>query len=250
MSAIFHAVLYKPLFNLFVWLYNIIPGHDLGLVIIVLTILIRLALYPLMTSSIKAQKSLQDLQPKLDEIKKQFPTDKQKQAEATMKLYKDSKINPMASCLPLLIQLPILLAIFWVMRDGLASKDIAATLYPFVNNPGTLNATSFGFLNLAVPNYILAVLAGAAQFVQTKMMNTKHSPKEAGKGAKDEDLAAAMNKQMLYMMPLLTVLIGIKLPAGLSLYWLFSTILMIAQQYIIFRKKTVTVEVITTENKN
>jgi YidC/Oxa1 family membrane protein insertase len=249
MSALFHAVLYKPLFNLFVWLYNVLPGHDLGLVILVLTIIIRVVVYPLMTSSIKAQKSLQDLQPKLDEIKKEFPTDKQKQAEATMKLYKETKINPMASCLPLLVQLPLLLALFWVLRDGLASKDLTQNLYPFVNNPGTLKAISFGFINLAVPNYFLAVISGAAQFFQTKMMSTRHSPKGAGPGAKDEDMAAAMNKQMMYMMPIMTVIIGIKLPAGLSLYWFFSTVLMILQQYLVFKKHYPKTEVITTESK-
>ena len=249
MSAIFHAVLYKPLFNLFVWLYNVLPGHDLGLVILVLTVIIRLMVYPLMTSSIKAQKSMQDLQPKLDAIKKAYPTDKQKQAEETMKMYKESKVNPLASCLPLLVQLPLLLALFWVLRDGLASKDLATNLYPFVNNPGTLNAMSFGIINLAVPNYFLAVISGVAQFFQTKMMSTKHSPQGSGAGAKDEDMAAAMNKQMLYMMPVLTVVIGISLPAGLSLYWFFSTVLMILQQYLVFRKKIPAVEIIPAEKK-
>lgn len=249
MSALFNTVLYKPLFNLFVWLYNVIPGHDLGLVILVLTIVIRLVVYPLMTSSIKAQKSLQDLQPKLDEIKKQFPTDKQKQAEATMQLYKDSKINPMASCLPLLVQLPLLLALFWVLKDGLESKNLAENLYPFVNNPGTLNAISLGIVNLAVPNYFLAIISGIAQFFQTKMMSTRHSPKGAGTGAKDEDMAAAMNKQMMYMMPVLTIIIGIKLPAGLSLYWFLSTLLMILQQYLVFKKHYPKTEVVQVESK-
>ena len=236
MSGIFHAVLYKPLFNLFVGLYNIIPGHDLGLVILVLTIIVRLVLYPLTSSSIKAQKALSDLQPKLNDIKNQFPNDKQKQAQATMDLYKNNKVNPLASCLPLLVQLPLLLALFWVLRDGLASKDLAQNLYSFVHNPGILNGRSFGIIDLSVPSYVLAVISGAAQFIQTKMMSTKHSPKGAGEGAKDEDMAAAMNKQMLYMMPILTVIIGIKLPAGLSLYWFFSTVLMILQQYLVFKK--------------
>ncbi|MFA6105769.1 MAG: YidC/Oxa1 family membrane protein insertase [Patescibacteria group bacterium] len=235
-SSVFHEVLYKPLFNLFVGLYNIIPGHDLGVVILIITIILRVILYPLTTASIKAQKSLQDLQPKLDAIKKEFPTDKQKQAQATMELYKNNKVNPLASCLPLLIQLPLLIALFWVLRDGLASKDLATNLYSFVTNPGTLKSISFGFLDLSKPSIILAVLSGAAQFVQTKMLSRKSPPKEAGAGAKDEDMATTMNKQMLYMMPIMTVIIGIKFPAGLSLYWFFSTALMVLQQYIVFKK--------------
>ncbi len=236
MSSLFHTILYQPLFNLFVGLYNILPGHDLGLVILAVTILTRVILYPLTAASIKAQKNLQDLQPKLDAIKKEFKDDKQKQAQATMDLYKNNKINPFTSCLPMLVQLPLLLALFWVMQDGLASKNIAQNLYPFVRNPGTLNIMSFGLLNLAVPNVVLAILAGIAQFFQAKMLSRKTPPKEAGAGAKDEDMAAVMNKQMLYVMPVMTALIGFRLPAGLSLYWFFSTVLMVLQQWYVFKK--------------
>ena len=236
MASLFHTVLYQPLFNLFIGLYNVLPGHDLGLVILAVTILTRILLYPLTAASIKAQKGLQDLQPKLDAIRKEFKDDKQKQAQATMELYKNNKINPLTSCLPMLVQLPLLLALFWVMQDGLASKDVAKNLYSFVGNPGTLNIMSFGFLNLAIPNIALALLSGGAQYVQAKMMSRKSPTKEAGAGAKDEDMAAMMNKQMLYVMPVMTVLIGLKLPAGLSLYWFFSTLLMILQQWYVFRK--------------
>lgn len=235
-SSIFHLVLYKPLFNLFIGLYNVLPAHDLGLVILVVTIITRIVLFPLTNSSIKAQKSMQELQPKLDAIRKEFANDKQKQAQATMDLYKNNKINPLASCLPLLIQLPILIAIFVVMRDGLASKNITETLYPFISNPGQLNTMSFGILDLTKRSIPLAVLAGLAQFLQTKMFSTKTPPKEAGESSKDENMAAAMNKQMLYVMPVMTVIIGFSLPAGLTLYWFFSTLLMLAQQWFVFRK--------------
>lgn len=230
-STLFHVVLYQPLFNFFVGLYNVIPGHDVGIVIIVVTVLLRVLVYPLTASSIKAQRSLQELQPKLEALKKQFAGDQQKIAQATMELYKNNKVNPFASCLPLLIQLPILIALYWVMRDGLASNNLSKELYSFVTNPGTINPVSFGFFNLSKPNVILAVLAGIAQFLQAKTMNRQPAPANAGEGAKDENMMVMMNKQMLYMMPVMTVLIGISLPAGLTLYWFWSTILMAGQQY-------------------
>lgn len=236
-SSLFHIFLYQPIFNLFIGLYDILPGHDLGVVIFVLTVLIRLALYPLTTSSIKAQKSMQELQPKMEAIKKEFPTDKQKQAEATMELYKTHKINPLTSCLPMLVQLPLLIALFWVLRDGLASQNLAPNLYPFIHNPGILKAQSLGFFDLAKPSIALSILAGLAQFFQAKTLSRKKSPKEAGEGGKDEDMTAMMNKQMLYVMPVMTVLIGFKFPAGLTLYWFLSTALMLVQQLFIFRKK-------------
>lgn len=236
-SSIFNTILYQPLFNIFVGLYNILPGHDVGLVIIVITILLRLAVYPLTSSSIKAQKALQELQPKLEELKKKYAGDQQKIAQATMELYKNNKVNPLASCLPLLVQLPILIALYWVMQDGLASTNLAEKLYSFISNPGTINPISFGFLDLSKPNVILAILAGGAQYLQAKTLNRQAPPPPSDPGKKDENMMVIMNKQMLYMMPIMTVVIGIGLPSGLTLYWFWSTILMAAQQYLLMKNK-------------
>ena len=235
MLSLFHTILYQPIFNFFVGLYNVIPGHDVGVVIIIITVLVRAIIYPLTSKSIKAQKAVQDLQPKVDAIKKEYANDQQKQAAALMAVYKDNKVNPFASCLPLLIQLPILIALYTVLRDTLMADKFATELYSFVSNPGSLNAVSFGFLDLYHKNYVLAVLAGAAQFWQTKMMLTQQPPKNAGAGAKDESMMATMNKQMMYFMPVMTAFICISLPSGLALYWLFSTLLTVAQQAFLMR---------------
>ncbi len=236
MFALFHTILYLPIFNIFVFLYNFIPGHDVGLVILAITILVRLVLYPLTGSSIKAQRSMQELQPKMEAIKKEFAADKQKQTQAIMELYKTNKVNPITSCLPMLVQLPILIALYMVLQDGLASKDLATSLYTFVSNPGAINQISLSVFNMAKPNYVLAVLAGAAQYFQAKTLSRKNPPKEAGAGGKDEAMMSMMNKQMLYFMPVMTVVIGFSLPAGLTLYWFFSTLLMVLQQMWQFKK--------------
>ena len=151
-----------------------------------------------------------------------------------MKLYKENKVNPMASCLPLLIQLPILIALYYVLQRGLTATNFD-TLYSFVKSPDQINTISVGLVDLKNSNIILAVLAGAAQFWQAKMMMRKKAPKEAGEGAKDENMMSMMNKQMLYMMPIMTVFIGMKLPGGLTLYWLLSTVLTVAQQAVVFK---------------
>lgn len=236
MYSLYLTILYRPILNFFVALYNHLPGHDIGLVILVLTIVIRLVLYPLTKSSIKSQKSLQELQPKMEEVKKQYANDQQKQAQALMALYKTNKVNPFSSCLPILIQLPILIALYSVMRNGLTLPDLGKDLYAFVVNPGQLNAISLGYFNMAKPNFVLAILAGGAQFWQAKTLSRKMPPKNAGAGAKDEGMAAMMNKQMLYMMPAMTVIIGMGLPAGLTLYWFFSTLLTALQQVWMFSK--------------
>jgi len=239
MSSLFHVILFQPIFNFFVFVYNVMPGHDVGLVILIITIVVRLILYPLTSSSIKAQRSLQELQPKMEAVKKQYADDKQKQTQAIMELYKNNKVNPFTSCLPILIQLPILIALYMVLRAVLVSSNLSIDLYPFISNPGTINSVSLGLFNMAKPNIVLAILAGLAQYWQAKTMSRQQPPKNAGEGSKDEAMMATMNKQMLYFMPLMTVLIGIGLPAGLTLYWFFGTVLMALQQMFLSRKSNI-----------
>ena len=223
-----------------VFLYNIVPGNDIGIAIIILTALIRLALFPLNQQSIKSQKALQDLQPKIDELKKRYADNKQELGKAMMDLYKEQKVNPFSSCLPLLIQFPFLIAVFYVFRDGLTGGSLDI-VYNFIQRPDSINAMSLGIIDLAKPNPILAVLAGLAQFWQAKMMMAKRVPKQARNNpvAKDEDMMAIMNKQMVYFMPAITVFIGLTFPGGLTLYWLVTTLLTGLQQVYIFKKSKI-----------
>lgn len=232
------TLFYQPIFNFFVWLYNILPGHDAGVAIILITIVVRFILYPFYRSQVKAQKAMQDLQPKLNAIKADFPNDKEKQAKAMMDLYKEHKVNPFSSCLPLLIQLPVFIAVYQVLRDGLTKPDSFQLLYSFVAKPDMINPLFLGVLDLSQRSIILAILAGAAQFWQGKMLFAQRPDPAVRKekAAKDEDTMAIMNKQMMYIMPLMITFIGFSLPSGLSLYWFISTVFMIAQQYLAFRK--------------
>jgi YidC/Oxa1 family membrane protein insertase len=159
---IFNTILYQPIFNLLVWLYETIPGQDIGLAIIALTIIIKLVLFPFSHKAIKSQRALAQLQPKVDEVKKKFEGKKEEMAKAMMELYSKEKVSPFSSCLPLLIQLPILFALYRVMRDGLRSEHLDQ-LYAFVPNPGTIDSVSFGIIDLAVPSIVLAVLAGGVE---------------------------------------------------------------------------------------
>lgn len=235
MGNLFTTIFYQPILNLLVFLYNVIPFNDFGAAIILLTIIIKLIFWPLGEKAIKSQKALQDLQPKIDEIKKQYGEDKVGLSKATMELYKENKVNPFSSCLPLLIQLPFLWAVYKVFSDGISNNlDL---VYSFIARPEVINTFSFGFIDLAKPNIYLAILAGGAQFIQAKMMMTK-KPEIKTEGSKDENMMAIMNKQMLFIMPLVTVFIGVSLPGGLTLYWFTITALTALQQFITFRKHT------------
>ncbi len=238
MGGIFHTLLVQPIFNLLVFLYEVIPGGDMGFAIIVLTILIKLALWPFMNSSLKSQKALQSLQPKVEEIKAKYKDDKEGLAKAMMELYQNEKVNPLSSCLPLLIQFPILIALYRVLLQGFDPQALNQ-LYSFVPNPGEINKLFLGFLDLSVASIWLAVIAGVFQFFQTRMLTGKRPPKavQGSPGAQDESMLAAMNKSMTYFMPIVTVVIGASLPGGLTLYWVTVTIVSIIQQFVVFREK-------------
>lgn len=231
----FQTFFYQPILNLVVLLYNIVPGHDLGVAIILLTVIIKLLLLPLSKKSIKSQKALQDLQPKLDEIKRKYANKKEEMSRAMMDLYKNNKVNPFSSCLPLIIQLPFLIAVFRVFRNGFGNGALDL-VYPFISRPESINTITLGFFDLSQRSIILAVLAGAAQFWQSKMMVTK-PPAIKTPGAKDENMMSMMNKQMMYMMPAFTVFIALSFPAGLALYWFITTVLTGIQQKYLFGKK-------------
>ena len=234
MREFFHAILYRPLYNLLIALVALMPGNDMGLAIICITIIIRLVLHPFSISALRSQRAIQRMQPKLRELKEKYKDDQKGFGTASMAMYKENKVNPASSCLPLLLQLPILLALYWVLRAGITGVD-QTLLYHFIPVPAHVSAIAFGFLDLQKSSWVIAVLAGAAQYFQAKMIQVP-APSIKTEGSKDEAMMSAMNKQMLYLMPVMTIFIGWSLPAGLTIYWFLATLLTIAQQWYIFRQ--------------
>ena len=215
----FNIILYRPLLNILILLYKYLPGHDFGVAVIILTILIKLLLYPLGNKAIKSQKALLTLQPKIKEIQEKYKDNKEEQAKALMALYKKEKISPFSGFLPLLIQLPVLIALYRVFWHGLQPEA------------GIINPTFFGIINLSQPNIIMALLAGIFQFIQTKMSIPKQKNRK-----QDSGLADQMQKQMQYFMPAFMVIILLRLPSAIGLYWITTTLFTIIQQYFIITR--------------
>lgn len=230
----FNTILYQPLLNALVLLYQYLPGHDFGIAVIVLTILIRIILYPLMVQSLRSQKVLSELQPKIQEIQTKYKNDKERQAKEMMGLYQKEKINPFGGCLPLLIQLPILIALYRVFWRGF-QPEAMDMLYSFVPRPELINPTFLGIINLGEASLVLALLAGVTQFFQTKMVTPKI--KKAKTSDQMAKFSGMMQKQMLYFFPIFTVLILLKLPAAIALYWIVTALFSIGQQYLIFKPR-------------
>ena len=179
---------------------------NFGVSIIIVTILIKIMLLPLTLKQDKSMKEMKKLQPELEKIKEKYANDKQMLNIKTMELYKEHKVNPLGGCLPLLLQLPILFALFGVLRNGFIPKD-----------------SSFLWLKLSVPDpfYVLPVLNGAVSFLQQKLMGTSDNPQM---------------KNMMFVFPILMIYISYRMPSGLQLYWLTSSILAVVQQYFIMKK--------------
>lgn len=259
---IFDLALIQPLINLLVAFYHIIP--DLAFSILVITILIKLVTLPFSIKSYDAQAKMKIVQERIEEIKARHANDKEKQNIEIMNFYKQEKINPFSSCLPLIIQLVILIAFVNVLTLLMKPDfNLQSWLYPFVQFV-QINPIAFGFLDLtktAMPHGApvdiigvgLAILAGILQYFQTKMM-TPNTPKKDPSQITDkkesqmDQIGGAMNKQMLYFFPVLTIFMGLSFPMGLTYYWVVSTALAIVQQYILIKRDKSLIKV--TESNN
>lgn len=240
MLHIFDVSVYQPLYNTLIFFYNVVPGHDFGIAIILTTLVLKSLLIPLSKKQIESQKKMQELQPKIKELQQKYKNDKEKQTKAIMEFYKENKTNPFSGCFPLIIQLFFLIAIYRVIINISQAGFMInpSDLYAFVADPGAINHLFLRFMDLTKPNYVLAFLSALAQYYQTKMLFQRQGTPQPKSGASTEpDFATIMNKQMLYLGPGLTFFIGATFPAALALYWLFSTLFMIFQQMVIFKPK-------------
>jgi YidC/Oxa1 family membrane protein insertase len=223
MTWLFTTIIYKPLLNILVLLYGV-SAQDLGVAIILMTLFIRALSLPLSLRMLRSQREMALLGPEMERIKEAHKGDQSKQGQAMMELYKKHNINPLAGCLPLLIQIPVLLGLYRVFLNIFKPESLDA-LYAFVPSPGTIETVSLGFVDLASRSIILALMAGAAQFVHAWL----------ARPAQQTGQAAMLSKQMLYFFPIMIIIVSWNLPAGLALYWVVSTLLSIGEQWYVQR---------------
>ena len=258
MIQFWNVLLYQPLVNALIFLYQVL-FNNLGLAIIALTVLLRAVLIPLTLPGMKATQKMKELAPQLAKLKKKYGKDKQGYAKAQMELYKQHGANPAAGCLPQIVQLIILIALYQAFRQVLSSDGeiinrLNEILYSSLQLPAkTVINTQFLYFDLAKPDIfplpnnllkgiipgipgVLLIAAALVQFLSSKLMTpaVKRAEKEAKKTPQQaDDMAASMQKQMLYLFPLMTIVIGFSFPAGLVLYWFVFSAFTAIQQYII-----------------
>ena len=228
-GSFFNTLLYKPLLNLLILLYENVAFHDLGIAIILITIVVRVILLPLFEKQTRYQLVMQKIQPKIKEAEKKHKGDREKQTAAMMEIYKEHKTNPFSGFLLLFIQIPILIALYKIISAVLGS-GFGADLYSFIPHPETINIMFLGLINLGKANILIVVLAAVAQFFQAKTTMFKKKPGE------EETPQEKAGRTMVYVTPLLTIFLFYNFPAAISLYWLVASVFSVVQQIIIKRK--------------
>lgn len=237
MQQFYHRVFYQPLLNALVVIYQTIGWHDLGLSIIILTIIVRLLLFPFFQKTTRYQMKMQKLQPHIKKIKEKHRGNKEKEVQETLELLREHELSPFSSVLGvlfLIVQLPILIALFQIFRQ--INVDITHDLYSFVQAPGALNNSLLGLINLRESSMVLVILAAAGLYIQGKLGLPKID--HAENLSREEKFTQQLSRQMVFTGPFVILLIfGLNpVPAAVPLYLVISTAFSIVQQVIISRE--------------
>lgn len=274
----FTTLIVQPIFNLLVFIYALIPGHNFGLAIILFTIVVRILMWPLIKKQLHQVKLMRKIQPELKRIKKEAAGDKRKESMLMLELYKERGISPFGQIGIILLQIPILLGLYIGLQRVLKDPhEIISFAYPFLQdlswlkelaaNIGQFDATLFGVVDLTKaalsggnvywPAFLIVTASAVAQYYQAKQLapddkdarSLRKILKDAkqGKQADQAEVNAAMGRNTRYLLPALIFIFTIHLPAALSLYWLVSGLVAFLQQHIILREDTVEME--ATANK-
>lgn len=234
MSAFYHTFFYDPLYNALVILFDLLPWADAGIVIIILTVLVRLILFPLSRKAVHTQVRMQEIAPEIEEIKKKYKDKPEEQARATLALYREKKLNPFSSILIILIQFPVIIALYQIfLHAGFPSID-PGVLYSFVNAPEAVNTTFLGAVDLTLRSAPLAFLAAITTYFQFKFATKGQSAPKGNSFA--DNLAKSMQTQMKYLFPILVFFISYRISGVIALYW-FTTNLFTIGQELVVRKK-------------
>ena len=238
-TTIWHTVFFDPIYNTLIFILDHVPGADVGLSIILLTIVIKLVLLPLSLRAAKTQYVMRTLEPQLSTIKEKHKDDREKLARETMSAYKEAGINPFASILLVLIQLPIVIALYLTVSrgGGIPLPDInVALLYSFIPVPESVNMIFLGIIDIASRSFPLALLAGITQFIHTHLALPPLPPRAKEKKADfKDDFARSMQVQMRYVMPVVIFFVAYTISAAIALYFLVSNLMAIAQEFVVRR---------------
>lgn len=231
MKELFNTTLYQPLYNALIELIQIVPWADVGIAVIVLTVVVKLVLFPLSIKAVRTQVKMKTIQGPLKEIQEKYKNDRETLGRKMLELYRENKINPFSGFLLILIQIPVILALYFVfLRADLPSIN-TDLLYSFISIPEMINVHFLGLFDITQNhNVILALLAAGTQFFQAKLAFPKPESVPEGEKSFKDDLAKSMSVQIRYVMPVIIFFISYSLLAAISIYWTISNLFAIGQE--------------------
>jgi YidC/Oxa1 family membrane protein insertase len=233
-STIFHTFFYNPIYNVLVALVAVIPGSDVGIAIIILTVLIRLVLLPLSLSAARTQRAMKILEPKLKELKETHKGDKEKEALETLAMYREAQVNPFASIVTVLVQIPVLLALYFVFLYEPFTTVNTARLYAFTPLPENISLEFLGLLSVMGKSLVLAIGAGLTQYLQAvlALAGTMKPPDTPGMQG---DFQRILGLQLKYVFPFLIATISYTTSGAVALYFITTNLAGAAQEWYVRR---------------
>jgi len=236
MAGLFDTFIYEPMYNALAFLVAVIPGGDVGVAIILLTVLIKFALFPLSLAAVRTQALMREVDPELKRIRKEFENNKEELARRTMALLKEKRVNPLASVFLILIQIPIILGLYFVFRlEGAGGGFDPSVLYSFIALPGNASFMFLGLIDLTGKSASLAVIVAITQFINARLMMPNTPEGEAG--SFQHDLAKSMHLQMRYVLPVVMGFVAYAISAAIALYFLISNLFQLFQELYVKHKR-------------
>lgn len=230
-TAIFHTAVYNPLYNGLIFLVGVIPTHDVGFAVVVLTLIVRIVLFPVSRRAVETQMAMKKIAPEIEAIKEKYKDKREEQAKATFALYKERGVHPFAGIGLLLAQLPVLFALYWIFALGGLPEIRSEILYALVSPPPLVNMEFLGILDMAGHSIVLGILAAVAQGVYTRLSMGAPAAASARKaGSFSADLARSFELQARYVLPATFVVLSFFIPSAAMLYLVTSNTFMIGQE--------------------
>ncbi|MFH0846357.1 MAG: YidC/Oxa1 family membrane protein insertase [Patescibacteria group bacterium] len=235
-SNIFNIFFFNPIYNGLILLIDNFSWVDMGIAVILITLVVKILMLPLTKKSIKLQLQTKKIEPQLKEIKEKYSDNKEEQARLIMDLYKENDLNPLAGIFIMFIQIPVIFALYFVVLKGGLPEVNTDILYSFINAPEHINILFLGLINMTEKSLILALLAGISQYIQISLILPKMKPTDPNNRNFKDDLAKSMSLQMKFVMPILITFISYHLPSAIALYWITSNIFTVLQEFFVKRK--------------
>jgi YidC/Oxa1 family membrane protein insertase len=236
MLELFNAAFYNPIYNALILIVSELTVGDVGLAIIVLTITVKLILFPLSLKAAKTQILMREIEPALKALKETYKDNKEELALKTLALYREKGVNPFSAIGSAFIQLPIIIALYMVFFYEKLPEVNTEILYGFVSAPETVNLMLFGLIDVTKVSYVLAMIAGITQYYQVRLaMPPVTMPKKGEPSTFAEDFGRSMQIQMQYVLPVIITLVSFTIAAAISLYFVVSNLFAIGQEWYIRR---------------